>query len=85
MKPKGLIPRMMAWSDRHPRKAAFLLSLALHVNSIQNGIVWGDRASVTYNKDVAEWTRLPEPRLLGPAHGRAGLAQVLAAARDVVV
>ena len=32
-----------------------------------------------------EWTRLFKSRLLGPAHGRAGLAQVLAAARDVVV
>jgi tetratricopeptide (TPR) repeat protein len=53
MKPRGLIPRLIAWSDRHPRKAAFLLSLALHANSVQNGIVWDDRASVTYNKDVA--------------------------------
>ena len=46
MKPRGLIPRMLAWCDRHPRKAAFLLSLALHANSVQNGIVWDDRASV---------------------------------------
>ena len=35
MKPRGLLPKMLAWADRHPRKAAFLLSLALHVNSIQ--------------------------------------------------
>ena len=53
MKPRGLIPRMLAWADRRPRQAAFLLSLVLHVNSVRNGIVWDDRASVTYNKDVA--------------------------------
>ena len=53
MKPKGLLPKTLAWADRHPRTAAFLLSIALHVNSVRNGIVWDDRASVTYNKDVA--------------------------------
>ena len=46
MKPRGLIPRLIAWSDRHPRKAAFLLAIALHANSVRNGIVWDDRASV---------------------------------------
>ncbi len=46
MKPRGLIPRLIAWSDRHPRSTAFLLSLALHANSVRNGVVWDDRASV---------------------------------------
>ena len=53
MKPRGLLPRTLAWADRRPRQAAFWLAIVLHLNSIQNGIVWDDRASVTYNKDVA--------------------------------
>ena len=57
MKPKGLLPKTLAWADRHPRTAAFLLSLALHLNSIQNGIVWDDRASVRSRRPVV-WRRL---------------------------
>jgi tetratricopeptide (TPR) repeat protein len=53
MKPRGLIPRTLAWADRRPRQAAFLLSIVLHMNSVRNGIVWDDRAAVTYNSDVA--------------------------------
>ena len=121
MKPRGLLPRMLVWCDRHPRKAAFLLSLALHVNSratastpprfpvisasrrggasspstrlvsIRRGRGWflfrirkcstvSSVNTMLHAGDLQQrrrkWTG-PEPRLLGPAHGRAGLAQKL--------
>lgn len=53
-KTAGLVPTLIDWADRHPRPAVFLLSIALHANCVSNGIVWDDRAAVTYNRDVAD-------------------------------
>ena len=51
-KTAGLVPTLIDWADRHPWPAVFLLSIALHANCVWNGIVWDDRAAVTYNRGM---------------------------------
>ncbi|KAK7230211.1 cadherin, partial [Aureococcus anophagefferens] len=42
----------MNLAKRFPSLTVFGLALALHSNCVGNGVVWDDRAAVTYNKDV---------------------------------